>query len=227
MKHIALTAVAIAATVAMPLAAQNRIDGRSPDAPELAAYGGLTIGVRQIDLVNPDQLDIRALYPVGPRPAELPRYDRPLTVEMWYPALEGATGDTSLTTFIRDGRTEVTLEGRAIRDAAPADAANPFPLILLSHGFPGNRFLMSHLAENLASKGYVVASIDHTDSTYTDQAAFGSTLVNRSLDQLFVLNEMARLNSDVSFGLAGRINRPDRIRATTPAGRVSGADFRA
>ena len=36
-----------------------------------------------------------------------------------------------------------------------------------------------------------MASIDHTDSTYRTQAAFGSTLVNRSLDQLFVLEEMA------------------------------------
>ena len=73
-------------------------------------------------------------------------------------------------------------------------AAGPYPLLIISHGYPGNRFLLSHLAENLASKGYVVASIDHTDSTYSDQAAFGSTLLNRPLDQLFVLNEMARLN---------------------------------
>jgi hypothetical protein len=67
------------------------------------------------------------------------------------------------------------------------------PLVIISHGYPGNRFLLAHLAENIASKGYVVASIDHTDSTYRTRAAFGSTLVNRSLDQIFVLNELARL----------------------------------
>ena len=49
---------------------------------------------------------------------------------------------------------------------------------------------MSHLGENLASKGYVTVSIDHTDSTYSDQAAFGSTLLNRPLDQRFVLDQM-------------------------------------
>jgi hypothetical protein len=38
-----------------------------------------------------------------------------------------------------------------------------------------------------------VASIDHTDSTYRTQAAFGSILVNRSLDQLFVLEKMAQM----------------------------------
>ena len=65
--------------------------------------------------------------------------------------------------------------------------------MIISHGYPGNRFLMSHLAENLASKGFVVVSIDHKDSTYDDQKAFASTLYNRPFDQLFVLNEMDRL----------------------------------
>ncbi len=206
MKHIALTTALFAVVGATPLAAQNRIDGQSPDAPELAAYGALPVGVRQFDLVNPDQVDIVALNALSEKPAVPPTYDRPLTVEMWYPAAADATGDTSVRAFIRDGVTEVTLQGRAMRDAAPAATAEEFPLILMSHGYPGNRFLMSHLAENLASKGYVVASIDHTDSTYRTQNVFGSTLVNRSLDQLFVLDEMARLNADASSGVAGLID---------------------
>ncbi|MBM7069345.1 VPLPA-CTERM sorting domain-containing protein [Actibacterium sp. 188UL27-1] len=206
MRHIALTTAILAATAATHLSAQNRIDGQSPDAPELSAYGDLPVGVRQIDLVNPDQIDILAIDPAGEPPAELPRYDRPLTVEMWYPAADGATGDTSLNAYLRDGVTEVTLEGRAMRDAAPAEAEEPYPLLLMSHGYPGNRFLMSHLAENIASKGYVVASIDHTDSTYRTQDAFGSTLVNRSLDQLFVLDQMAQMNGDAASGMAGMID---------------------
>jgi len=53
----------------------------------------------------------------------------------------------------------------------------------------------------------VVASIDHTDSTYDNQTAFGSTLLNRPLDQLFVLNEMARLGaSDPAGTLKGMVN---------------------
>ena len=78
--------------------------------------------------------------------------------------------------------------------------------MIISHGYPGNRFLLSHLAENIASKGYVVASIDHTDSTYRTQAAFGSTLRNRTLDQLFVLDEMARLNDDSASFLSGLVD---------------------
>jgi predicted dienelactone hydrolase len=201
MRRIALTTVLLVAAGATPLLAENRIDGQSPDAPELAAYGPLNVGVRQFQFTNPDQVNILAVTAADPRPI----YDRPLTVEVWYPAAAGATGDTAITANMRDG-TPVTLEGRAMRDAALAVGGNPYPLLLLSHGYPGNRFLMSHLAENLASKGYVVASIDHTDSTYNDQRAFASTLVNRPLDQLFVLDQMAKLGSDPGSEFSGMID---------------------
>lgn len=184
--------LALVATITgSALMADNPIDTQLPGAPALAAYGDMAVGVRQLDLVNPGQIDILSIDPAADKPDTLPTYDRPLTVEMWYPAEAGATGDTSMKAFLRDGTTEVTLTGRAVRDAAPAGSG--YPLVLISHGYPGNRFLMSHLAENIASKGYVVASIDHTDSTYRTQAAFGSTLVNRSLDQLFVLEQMAQM----------------------------------
>jgi len=190
MKHSALTLLPLA-IMAAGAAVANPIDTQLPGAPALAAYGAYPVGVRQLEMVNPDQINILAIDPAADKPAEFPRYDRPLTVELWYPAVEGATGSNELRAYLRDGTTEVILTGKALRDAAPAVAEMPYPLVLISHGYPGNRFLMSHLAENLASKGYVVASIDHTDSTYRTQAAFGSTLVNRSLDQLFVLEELA------------------------------------
>lgn len=194
-RSAAVVAVTIAGTMTM---AENRIDVQLPSAPALAAYGDFAVGVRELQMVNPDQIDILAIDPQAEKPAEWPRYDRPLTVEVWYPATEGAEGDATLKAYLRDGTTEVTLHGQAVRDAAAAVTDNPFPLVLISHGYPGNRFLLSHLAENIASKGYVVASIDHTDSTYRTQAAFGSTLVNRSLDQMFVLEQMAGMAAEGS-----------------------------
>ena len=191
-----MSLIAAIGSVGSSVMAENRIDTQLPNAPELAAYGERAVGVRQLEMVNPGQTDILAIDPEAPKPDPLPTYDRPLTVEMWYPAETGATGDTTLKAFLRDGTTEVILHGKAIRDAAPDAKDGPYPLVLISHGYPGNRFLLSHLAENIASKGYVVASIDHTDSTYRTQAAFGSTLVNRSLDQLFVLEELAQLSSN-------------------------------
>ncbi len=183
--------------------AMNRIDTQRPDAPDLAAYGAHKIGVRTLTMVNPDQIDILAIDPAAPKPDPMPRYDRELTVEVWYPAAADATGDTVLTANLRDGKTQVQLHGQAMRDAAPD--AGTFPLVMISHGYPGNRYLLSHLAENIASKGYVVASMDHRDSTYADQAAFGSTLVNRSLDQLFVLDQMAALSAGDGF-LSGMVD---------------------
>src|SRR6185503_3121730 len=110
----------------------------------------------------------------------------------WYPAALAAGqrpgGDYRVIT--RDPSVMATLHGRAVRDAGVLKASSPYPLVIISHGYPGNRFLMSHIGENLASKGFVTVSIDHKDSTYEDQKAFGSTLYNRPFDQPFLLNEI-------------------------------------
>ena len=182
------TGLALGATLAAAGAWGNPIDQVRPDAPALAPYGPWPIGVQTLQVTIPDSIDI--LNVAG---NDVPQYDRPLTLEVWYPAAEGTEQGGSYTAVLRDGQTEVSLSGRAARDAAPATGTR-FPLVIISHGYPGNRYLMSHLGENLASKGYVTVSIDHTDSTYSDQAAFGSTLYNRPLDQSFVLDHMAGLN---------------------------------
>lgn len=184
---------------------ENRIDVIRSDAPALATLGSYKVGVKTLKFINPNQLDIVNAKSDGTTPT----YNRPLTVEVWYPGKlamgQSAAGEYKAMT--RDGKTTVTLLGKAVREASPDTTGGPYPLIIMSHGYPGNRFLMSHLGENLSSKGYVVVSIDHTDSTYENQGAFGSTLLNRSLDQLFVLNEMARLNAnDPGVTLKGLIN---------------------
>ncbi|MCA0873809.1 dienelactone hydrolase [Seohaeicola saemankumensis] len=205
-----MLAIAVTLTASAALA-ENRIDGQRPNAPELAAYGDMAVGVRTLDMVNPGQVNVLAVNPGADKPDPLPLYDRALTVEVWYPAQDGASGDTTLSTYLRDGQTAIDLQGRAMRDAAPA--AGTYPLVMISHGWPGNRFLLSHLGENLASKGYVVAAIDHNESTYrtfqvSDNyfATFGSTLVNRSLDQLFVLDQIAAMSSDAGSFLNGLVD---------------------
>lgn len=195
-----LASLTLAASLASaPLAAQNetvnRIDLIRPDAPELAAFGAHPVGVTTLRFTNPDQIDIAQATADS-----APRHDRTLTVEIWYPATTGNPAGGSYTALLRDGTTEVTLQGSAARDAAPA-SDTAYPLVILSHGYPGNRFLMAHLGENLASKGYVVAAIDHPDSTYDDQAAFGSTLFNRPWDQRFVLDSLAALEGDLGAAI--------------------------
>jgi predicted dienelactone hydrolase len=180
-----------------------------PDAPELAPRGQYSVGVQTIELTNPDQIDILSYSEDNPEP----RYDRSLTVEVWYPTGEGEDAVIEYEDTL--GRADnpnaplvpFTFSGRATRDAEPNESGAPYPLLIVSHGFPGSRFMMTYLTENLASKGYVVAAIDHTESVFSDVSGFPSTLLNRPLDILFVLDQMAELGAEGSDNfLAGLVD---------------------
>jgi predicted dienelactone hydrolase len=189
--------VLVVLLAAAPASSQtNRVDVVTPMAPELAAHGSRLVGVRTLTATDRNRPDVLDTKPGG----ALVRRDRTLLLEIWYPAVRaaGAGGGTDYRTIARDPSRATILHGSAVRDAAPDRSGAPFPLVILSHGYPGNRYLLAHLGENLASKGFVVASIDHPDSTYDDQKGFASTLYNRPYDQLFVLAEMDRLSRDGS-----------------------------
>lgn len=208
MRCLALTA-AFALAVASAVTAQtNRIDMVAPFAPELAKHGTYTIGVRTFDVTDRHRIDVVNTKEGAPNA----RYDRRLVLEAWYPATlaPGQQPGGATRVITRDPSITAVLYGRAVRGAAPNATAGAFPLVIVSHGYPGNRFLMSHLCENLATKGFIVVSIDHPDSTYDDQQAFGSTLFNRAFDQLFVLNEIARLGRPGSGHFLAGIVDADR-----------------
>ncbi|MDX1491954.1 MAG: dienelactone hydrolase [Pseudohongiellaceae bacterium] len=183
----------------------NRIDIIRPDAPELAYRGEFAIGVRTLDLLDKGRVDVLNTK----EGADTAYYDRPIRVEVWYPAQsvsEAVCNNTYITETRNVAITDAVLSGIACRDAQSLKDSSPYPLVILSHGYPGNRHLMSHLGENLATKGYVVVSIDHTDSTYQDQKLFASTLFNRAPDQRFVLNEIARFSHDENSFLNGLVD---------------------
>ncbi|WP_188945497.1 alpha/beta hydrolase family protein [Polymorphobacter multimanifer] len=88
---------------------------------------------------------------------------------------------------------EVVLAGQAARDAGPA--AGRFPLLVISHGFLNRALMFSDLGERLASKGYVVAVIDHgdlADNAVSRELAFLKTVFHRAADQRLVMAEIAR-----------------------------------
>lgn len=182
----------------------NRIDIIRPDAPSLAAYGDYDIGVRTIVVTDSGRVDVLNTQ----RGSEVAIYDRSLTVEVWYPAqlASGQSRGGEYLAITRNPEITARLSGQAVRDAVPDTSAGAFPLVVISHGYPGNRYLMSHLGENLASKGYVAVSIDHKDSTYDDAQAFSSTLYNRPLDQRFVIESMALLAENSDSFLAGMLD---------------------
>lgn len=180
-----------------------------PDAPLLSKRGSHKVGVKTLNLVNENQLDILS----SSKDNEV-YYDRPLTVEVWYPASlnaeekEEVIYDQLMGNYADPTRPLIPFQfkGRAKRDALPDTSHGAFPLVIVSHGYTGSRLLFTYLTENLASKGYVVVAVDHTDSTFQDAKAFNSTLLNRSLDVLFVLEEIANLNEDPAFFLNGIID---------------------
>jgi len=184
-------------------AQENRIDIIGPLAPELADLGSYEVGVQTIEVVAGNRVDILNTA----RGGETAYYDRKLTLEIWYPAdFQGQEPGTQYQAITRNPEITATFYGRAVRGAQPQYQDGPYPLLIISHGYPGNRFLMSHTGENLASKGYVVVSIDHLESTYDNQQSFASTLYNRPLDQRFVLNTLASISSEEDQVLRGMID---------------------
>jgi predicted dienelactone hydrolase len=166
----------------------NRIDGLRPDARPLAR-GLHSVGVRTTQVVDAARLHLDGGHA-----------DRALTVELWYPtAATGAGGRYDA--ILRDGVQRIVLHGSALRDA-PAMAGD-WPLVILSHGYPGNRHLMAHLGEALASHGYRVASIDHPGSTYDDKQAFAQTLWHRPLDQQAVARALGGDHVIIGYSMGG------------------------
>ena len=172
-----------------------------PDAPVLSSRGKYKVGVKTIKVHNPRQIDI-----INSNKEQTVLYDRPLTLEIWYPALlendikEEVVYNQMMGNFSDPKRPLIPFKfkGRASRNAKSNRSDEPYPLIIVSHGYTGSRLMFTYLTENLASKGYVVVSIDHSDSTFNDANNFNSTLLNRSLDDLFVLNQIEKMSLDSS-----------------------------
>lgn len=167
------------------------------DAPELAHIGELHVGYSVLELTDPARPNLPAAM-AGKAPIQ----PRDLKVHVWYPAVLDAE---QAMTVSYEGRlpfrfdkvpegapTTYTFSGRA---AADADVkAGKHPLVVISHGYGNWATYFSYLAENLASKGYVVASIEHNDIPVTAPnlfpISFGDTVLNRSRDQRFVIDAL-------------------------------------
>lgn len=189
-------AIAIAAPVGAQVVAPSPI---AADAPELAPRGALPVGTQTIVVTDPARADV--LKPDGA--GGFARGPRTLPVTIWYPADAVAAGRQRITyampaPFLGGRKSDPTLRlrftGQAAQDAAPAKGR--FPLVVLSHGYNNRAVGFSDLAENLASKGYVVAAIEHGDidpaTTASPRTSFLGVLINRSADQRFVIGELAR-----------------------------------
>jgi predicted dienelactone hydrolase len=105
----------------------------------------------------------------GPRPVGVRQVEhsessfgpRTLTMNVFYPARTGAGGPALAVPMFTNLR--------ATRDAEPA-TGEKFPLIMLSHGRGSTGLVYAWLAIHLASRGYVVAAIDHWRANANDRS---------------------------------------------------------
>jgi dienelactone hydrolase len=182
-----------------------------------------TLSLRLLDAARNDpyhpdggkrELLIRFWYPASPgQPCRLADYTSP---KVW--AYISHISGFPLPTV----RTNSCLGSAVIAGAHPA--------ILFTHGYTGTLTDCTFIFEDLASRGYVVASISHTYETtaveFSDgrliTSLLGSYLAESSLrmdygtlqharsvrlaDLSFVLNELQRLNSAKESPFEGRIN---------------------
>jgi predicted dienelactone hydrolase len=128
---------------------------------------------------------------------------RELMVQLWYPA-EPATGQPRASwvspylaqqVAILNPAGTVRLPATHAYAAAPVHrGSGPRPVVLYSHGGGTDRGSNTALVEDLASHGYLVLTIDHTDDaslTGTDEDA----VAVRQADTRFALDQLAVLNS--------------------------------
>jgi pimeloyl-ACP methyl ester carboxylesterase len=181
-------------------------------------------------------------YPIGLRTLHLtdttradpwqPDRRRELMVSLWYPAFPlGRPGG-----YMTRAESAATVDGLGLdlpQDAlskirthsyagAPA-FARAWPLVLLSPGAGNSRTTLTTLAEQLASKGFVVAAIDHAFEAYNVEFPGGrltqclvcqapgqpwpAALENRATDVSFVVDALLKQRSPeidaTRIGMAG------------------------
>ena len=201
-----------------------------------------------------------------------PHAPRDLMIYLWYPSprkvsatpgvyLPGAKQmdvDPQSQPLVKDEFGEVwpqilsgDLKSHAQEKAPVAKSPKTFPVVLFSHGLGGTGFEYTALIEDLVSRGYVVATIEHTYTAlavlfpngkivthHRDQMPPGLTPAQRfqhmmdssgieinqgAGDVVFVLNKLAALNRSGSkgFPLGGRLD----LTHVAAAGHSAGGAF--
>jgi dienelactone hydrolase len=171
--------------------------------------------------VSPYDPFARGPFPVGVRTirAQDRVRDRTFTCEVWYPAA-GSHAGQDLAPATQDSFTvpgfPAPRRQAAVRDAAAEPGVHP--LIVFSHHSGGPRRMATFLTTHLASHGYLVAALDHSevfvpglgrrpDETAERRAArLEAVIANRVPDVRFLLDQL------LDEGVGGADLRPDARR---------------
>jgi len=196
---------------------------RSTSVPSVT--GTNRVGTRVLDLVDLSRID----------PLATNRLNRELLVRFWYPAsaeqhcnLADYTSPRVWSYFAElTGLPLPAVTTNSCLNAPVADGVHP--VVLFTHGYTGTFTDYTFLVEDLASRGYIVVSIDHTyeatavefpdgrfvksqvgshltNTWQTDDQTLSSALSERLDDLEFVIDELERLNASSGNAFAGRLD---------------------
>lgn len=192
--------------------------------------GTYQVGTRLLYLVDVSRQEIHGPFPRG---------NRELMVQIWYPT-ECPCG--SLASYRR--RVETTLlssymsvlKTHSYINAPIVKSGSPFPVLLFNPAWKNPRTQNTFQFEDLASHGFVVASIDHTFNspevafpdgrrvtpqgvpeigdftkfTWAEVENLGNReLAYQTADDRFVLDSLAKLNLDSGSDYFGRLDTED------------------
>jgi predicted dienelactone hydrolase len=178
------------------------------DSPALAPLGPYKVGFQMTRLSGLTDLA------TGTSSRELP-------LAVWYPtaATRGRLACYSVPMQSAAGSIPAGLPktmgdcGQAIDQAAPINST-ALPVVILSHGLNGWATGWSTLAENLASKGYLVIATDHRDRDAIEEGginrSFGESILRRPIDQRAVLKALADKSTALPNWLQSRV-RGDKV----------------
>ncbi|OEJ34912.1 alpha/beta hydrolase family protein [Streptomyces subrutilus] len=228
-RRTATAAALLALLLPLPLAAAGTAS--AADAPSAAESrrtalelprptGRFAVGQETLHLVDRDRTDPWA----GSGPREL-------MVTLRYPAQKGTGGPVRYLTreearlLLADRELEQEIRVKALAGTAvharsqARPLAGRYPLIVLSPGFTVHRSTLTALAEDLASRGYVVAAVDHAYESVGTAFPGGRVLKCLACDKTEAGTPMREVSDnrarDVSFLL-------DRLTGRHPAWRHAG-----
>ncbi|MBE9913999.1 dienelactone hydrolase [Paenibacillus donghaensis] len=184
--------------------------------------GSLKVGTQTFHFVDEGRKEIFGDTPGG---------KRELMVQVWYPAQntkgkplpfisdadkvlkeEPVSNTFGIPTMFVEYMKNIS--SHSYENAEISGSSSSYPLIILNHGYSSSKIYHTSQAENLASHGYIVASIDHTYSTFatvfpdgrtttmkTDEDLIGEKQYRNKVgkvwtdDVTFTLDQLERINS--------------------------------
>lgn len=200
--------------------------GTTQDAAVPIPTGGSTVGTRLVQMVDSLRHD----------PFSGNATKRELMVRFWYPASAGENCHPATYTSPEVWSYFSQLTGvplpevrtNSCLDAPIAEGSHP--VVVFTHGYTGTFTDYTFLFEDLASRGYVVAAVDHTyeatavefpdgrlvksvfgshlsESTWRrDEQSISGALSVRLKDMAFVVDQLNRLTRDTHGPFAGRFD---------------------